>query len=78
VATGRNNLATLYIKQGQYAPAEPLFERALAIREKALGAEHPDVAICMKNYASLLRKSGRPEDAAPLESRARAIRAKYA
>ena len=27
----------LYYGQGQYAKAEPLYERALAIREKALG-----------------------------------------
>ena len=26
---------------GDYAKAEPLYRRALAIREKALGAEHP-------------------------------------
>ena len=39
-----NNLAELYDNQGQYAKAEPLYERALAIREKALGPEHPDVA----------------------------------
>jgi len=29
-------LAMLYDTQGQYAKAEPLFRRALAIREKAL------------------------------------------
>ena len=29
---------------GAYSQAQPLFERALAIREKSLGAEHPDTA----------------------------------
>jgi Tetratricopeptide repeat len=58
--------------------AEPLYQRALAIREKALGPEHPNVATCLENYASLLRKMGRPEEAATLEVRARAIRAKNA
>ena len=39
-----NNLAVLYSDQGRYAEAEPLYKRALAIREKALGPDHPDVA----------------------------------
>ena len=30
--------------QGRYADAEPLYKRALAIDEKALGPDHPDVA----------------------------------
>ena len=38
-----NNLAVLYRDQGRYAEAEPLYKRALAIREKALGPDHPDV-----------------------------------
>ena len=39
-----NNLAVLYDNQGRYAEAEPLYKRSLAIREKALGPDHPDVA----------------------------------
>ncbi len=39
-----NNLALLYDTQGRYADAEPLYKRSLAIREKALGPDHPDVA----------------------------------
>jgi len=30
-----------YRVQGRYAEAEPLYKRALAIYEKALGPEHP-------------------------------------
>jgi hypothetical protein len=57
----------------------PIFyRRALAIHEKAVGAEHPKVATCLENYAFLLRNMGRPEEAAPLETRAKAIRAKSA
>jgi len=37
VATSLNNLAGLYVNQGEYTKAEPLLKRALAIREKALG-----------------------------------------
>ncbi len=39
LATSLNNLALLYHDQGRYAEAEPLYERALAIVEKALGPE---------------------------------------
>ena len=42
-APSLNNLAALYQAQGRYAEAEPLYKRSLAIREKALGPEHPDV-----------------------------------
>ena len=38
------NLASVYQLQGKYGEAEGLYERVLAIREKALGAEHPDTA----------------------------------
>ena len=49
----------LYDNQGQYAKAEPLYQWAVAIYKEALGAEHPTVAICLKNYALLLRAAGR-------------------
>ena len=39
-----NNLALLLMDQGDFAGARPLYERALAICEKALGPEHPDTA----------------------------------
>jgi hypothetical protein len=68
----------LYSNQDRYAEAEPLFKRALAILEKALGPEHPNVATVLENRASLLRNMGRPEEAPALEARAMAIRAKNA
>jgi len=77
LAPNLNKLAQLYSTLGNYAEAEPLFERSLAIREKALGPEHPDVAQSLENYAILLRETGRPKKAAEMEARAKAIRAKY-
>jgi len=71
-----NNLALLYDTQGQYAQAEPLYLRALAILEKALGPDHPSVAKSLANYADLLQKTGPTAEADELEERARAIRAK--
>lgn len=42
--------------QGQYAEAEPLYERSQAIREKVLGLDHPDVAESVINWAGLLAR----------------------
>jgi len=78
VARSLNNLALLYDIQGKYAEAAPLYQRALAIREKALGPDHPDVATALENYAGLLRKTRRESQAAELEARAQAIRARHA
>ena len=39
-----NVTAVALLNAGRYAKAEPLFQRALAIRERALGPEHPEVA----------------------------------
>lgn len=33
--------------------AEPLYRRALAIQEKALGPEHADVAVSLNNLANV-------------------------
>ncbi len=42
---------TAYQYHGRYADAEPLYERSLAILEKALGPEHPEVATSLNNLA---------------------------
>jgi tetratricopeptide (TPR) repeat protein len=62
--------------QGRYADAEPLYRRALSIREKGLGPSHPDVAISLDKLVELYRKQGRYADAEPLYKRALAIREK--
>lgn len=43
----------LYGKRGKYKEAEPLCRRALEIREKVLGKDHPDVAKQLNNLALL-------------------------
>lgn len=53
VAATLNNLAVLYGKRGKYKEAEPLCKRALEIREKVLGKDHPDVAKQLNNLALL-------------------------
>ncbi len=63
----------LYHAQGRYAEAELLYKRALEIREKALGPDHPDVANSLNNLASLYDEQGRYGEAEPLLKRALTI-----
>jgi tetratricopeptide (TPR) repeat protein len=42
VADTLNDLASLYQSQGKYNAAEPLFQKALAIRERMLGGDPLD------------------------------------
>ncbi len=53
VAIFMNNLAELYRALGDYAKAEPLYKRSLAIYEKVLGPEHPQEALGLNNLAAL-------------------------
>jgi CHAT domain-containing protein len=43
---------------GDYAKAEPLYQRALKIKEKALGPEHPKTATGLNNLARLYETMG--------------------
>jgi tetratricopeptide (TPR) repeat protein len=61
---------------GAYSDARPLCERALAIREKALGPDHPDTAQSLNNLAFMLQVLGDPKAARHLFERALAIREK--
>ena len=69
-----DNLAGLYDYQGQYALAEPLYKRSLAIKEKDLGPYHPVVVASLENIAALYKKSGREKEAEELEKRIAIIR----
>jgi tetratricopeptide (TPR) repeat protein len=61
---------------GAYVEARPLYERALAITENALGPEHPHIANSLHNLAALLHAQGELVAARPLFERALAIREK--
>jgi tetratricopeptide (TPR) repeat protein len=63
-------------RAARYAEAEPLYKRALAVREKALGPEHPDTAQSLNNLALLYYSQGRYAEAEPLCKRALAVREK--
>jgi len=62
--------------KGDHEQAKPLYERALAIREKVFGKEHPSVATSLNNLALLYQTQGASEQAKPLYERALAIREK--
>jgi eukaryotic-like serine/threonine-protein kinase len=55
---------------------KPLYERALAIWENALGPEHPDVATSLNGLGTVAKLRGKYEQARALYERALAIREK--
>jgi len=68
-----NQIAYYLEDRAQYEQAEPLYQRALAIREQMLGPEHPDTATSLNNLAFLYHNQGKYEQAEPLYQRALAI-----
>jgi tetratricopeptide (TPR) repeat protein len=68
-----NELGLLLGEKALYVEAEPLMHRALAIGEKSLGPDHPDVATLLDNLAALLTAINPLEEAEPLMRRALAI-----
>ena len=75
-ATALNQQAIQLYKEGRYAEATSIAKEALAIRERALGPDHPDVAVSLNNLAQLYRAEGRDPEAEPLLKRSLAIREK--
>ncbi len=74
LAASLSDEARLYYQQGEYAEAERFYRRSLAIREKALGPDHPDVATSLDNLAQLYQAQGKYAEAEPLLQRSLAIR----
>ena len=62
-----------YLKMGQYAKAEPLLIRSLAIAEKTEGPNHPSTAAGLNNLAGLYRDMGQYARAEPAYARALTI-----
>src|SRR5256712_11563527 len=69
-----NQEATAIRSSGKFSEAVPLVQRALAIQEKILGPEHPDVAASLDNLAGLYRDQGKYAEAELLYRRAAAGR----
>jgi tetratricopeptide (TPR) repeat protein len=66
-------LAREYRAQGKYAEAEPLYARALAIKEAKKGRDHPSTAATLGNLAGLYEAQGKYAEAEPLYALALAI-----
>ena len=49
-------MAELYRDQGRYAEAEPLYRRAITTEEKALGANHPEIAALLITWRNCSAK----------------------
>jgi serine/threonine-protein kinase len=54
LAMWANVEGTVLLRAGKYAEARVAYERALALRERALGPDHPDTAATLHNLATLM------------------------
>ena len=61
--TGLNNLAFLYVAQGRYGEAEPLYQEALQARREVLGPRHPDTLVNPAQYDGAPHQLGRSDEA---------------
>jgi len=70
LASSLSNLGQLKFRQRDFAEAEQLFRRSLAIRERALGSDHYGVVQSLNNLAMLYYSRGELDAAEPLFRRA--------
>jgi tetratricopeptide (TPR) repeat protein len=68
-----NELGLLLYSKARYAEAEPLYRRALVIKEENYGPMHPEVARGLNDLATLLQDTNRGVEAESLYQRALAI-----
>lgn len=66
LAESYNNLAVLYVNRNQLAKAEPLFEKALKIKEAALGGSDKDVIALTSKLCVFYFNNGKRAQAQPL------------
>jgi len=76
IADGLNEKGMFYYNGGKYNNAIYVFKKALKIRKKILGEEHPDTAQSYNNLAELYRNMGKYQKAEPLYLKALKIREK--
>ena len=76
VADAANDLAVVYATAGKTVEAELLFQRALLIGEKGLGADHPAVGATIQNLGILYATQQKHKEAEPLLKRALEINLK--
>ena len=69
-----NVMGTVYFNLGLYSQAHPLLSRAVEIRTRILGPEHPDTLKTMNNLATTLDDEGRYAEAERLHRQVLGIR----
>jgi tetratricopeptide (TPR) repeat protein len=68
------SLASISFSKRDFKQTENLLQRSLALKEKVLGADHPEVATTLHNLANVYQKAGKYDEAEPLYLRAISIR----
>merc|ERR1719171_504714 len=76
VAAQQDSLGQALFRGGRFRDAAELYTRALAIKEKALGAEHAHVADTLCGMANVRESQGQTEEAMELYTRVLAIQEK--
>ena len=76
VATTLNHLGVVHSVQGKFEAAREHFQRALTIRENALGPDHTAVADSLNNLGTVYRNQGEYDKALECVARTLAIRQK--
>jgi tetratricopeptide (TPR) repeat protein len=75
-ATNLDRRAAELYRARKVGEAIPLAQRALAMREKTLPADHSDIVVSLNNLAFLYQEQGRLAEAEPLYKRALEMREK--
>ena len=68
-ATAEYNLGKILFETGHAAEAEDWLFRALDLRSRLLGPQHPATRLSLDTYARLLRRTGRKEEARRIRAR---------
>jgi tetratricopeptide (TPR) repeat protein/tRNA A-37 threonylcarbamoyl transferase component Bud32 len=68
-----DRLASVMLKENDLKGAQGLYERSLALRQKALGPKHPEAAESLSGLADCASQGGRLQEAEALYERALAI-----
>lgn len=74
LAESYNNLALLSATMDRTERARAYYDRAIVLRRRVLGEDHPTTSFSLTNLASLLVQTGRPAEALPAFREALAIR----
>ena len=72
-ASALNKLGEAFFRAGQYAEAEQVWQKSLAIREKELSPDHPNLATSLNNLAEVYREQGKLAQAETLYLRSLGI-----